>query len=71
MNQSFKTQNDIYQVVEAVVNLADQIIDPSVSDSKYLQLQADEYVRLYDAITDEELETKNRVLTSLQSFKQK
>ena len=71
MNQSFKTQNDIYQVVEAVVNLADQIFDPSVSDSKYLQLQADEYVRLYDAITDEELETKNRVLTSLQSFKQK
>ena len=71
MNQSFETQNDIYQVVEAVVNLADQIFDPSVSDSKYLQLQADEYVRLYDAITDEELETKNRVLTSLQSFKQK
>ena len=70
-NKTFETPNDIHLVVEAIVDLSDQINDPSVSNSKYLQLQADEYVRLFDAITDEEVNAKHQVLTSLQSFKQK
>ena len=67
----FKAPNDISKVLKAMMQLSGHISDPLISDSKYLQLQADEYVKLYDATTDEEIEERNNVLNSLQSFKQK
>ena len=67
----FKTPNDIRRVLKAMIHLSDHISDPLISDSKYLQLQADEYVKLFDATTDEEIEARHNVLVSLQSFKQK
>ena len=67
----FDTPSDVATIVEAVIALSDEIVDHGITDSPYLQRKVDEYVSLYDAVSDDEVKSKEDALTALKSFEQK